>query len=92
MTDSQQIGVRAIEDAVAESPSAQSSENINDVTLGDGFDLKTHLDDIQKRILLQARVESGGTKTHAAELLGLAGYQTLDGMLKRLGIKWKPRL
>ena len=33
--------------------------------------------------------EAGGVKTKAAELLGIANYQTLDAQLKRLGVKWK---
>jgi DNA-binding protein Fis len=33
--------------------------------------------------------ESGGVKTKAAQMLGIANYQTLDAQLKRLGVKGK---
>lgn len=60
-----------------------------DQTLGDGFSMERHLQDIQRHYLRRAMEEAGGTKTRAAELLGIANYQTLDAQLKRLGVKWK---
>lgn len=60
-----------------------------DHPLGDGFDLEAHLQDIQRHYLRRAMDEAGGVKTRAAQLLGIANYQTLDAQLKRLGVKWK---
>jgi len=62
-----------------------------DHPLGDGFDLEKHLQDIQRHYLRRAMDEAGGVKTRAAQLLGIANYQTLDAQLKRLGVKWKPK-
>ncbi len=59
-----------------------------DHPLGDGFDLENHLQDIQRHYLRRAMEESDSVKTKAAQLLGIANYQTLDAQLKRLGVKW----
>jgi len=32
--------------------------------------------------------EANGVKSHAARLLGMKNYQTLDAQLKRLGVDW----
>ena len=60
-----------------------------DHPLGDGFDLEKYLQDIQRHYLRRAMEESASVKTRAAQLLGMANYQTLDAQLKRLGVKWK---
>jgi transcriptional regulator with PAS, ATPase and Fis domain len=68
--------------------SAHSQTDPSDQPLGDGFSLEKHLQDIQRQYLRRALEETGGVKTRAAELLGIANYQTLDAQLKRLGVKW----
>lgn len=68
---------------------AQLHTDMLEQPLGDGFNLEGHLQDIQRHYLRRAMEESGGVKTRAAELLGIANYQTLDAQLKRLGVKWK---
>ena len=88
MSSGATIGKSDVAAAITEVPAIRH-ERIDDVPLGDGFDLMSYLDEIEKRFLERAREESGGVKTRAAELLGLKGYQTLDGKIKRLGIKWK---
>lgn len=60
-----------------------------DHPLGEGFTLEKHLQDIQRHYLRRAMEEANGVKTRAAELLGIANYQTLDAQLRRLGIDWK---
>ncbi|MEW6430566.1 MAG: sigma-54 dependent transcriptional regulator [Myxococcota bacterium] len=40
--------------------------------LAEGFSLERHLDELERRYLLQALKASGGAKTRAAELLGLS--------------------
>jgi len=69
--------------------SAQPQIDPLDQPLGDGFSMEKHLQDIQRHYLRRAMEEAGGVKTKAAELLGIANYQTLDAQLKRLGVKWK---
>lgn len=63
-----------------------------DQPLGDGFNLEQHLHEIQRHYLRRAMEEAQGVKTRAAELLGIANYQTLDAQLKRLNVKWKKHL
>jgi DNA-binding NtrC family response regulator len=69
--------------------SAQPQNAPLDQPLGDGFSLESHLQDIQRDYLRRAMQEAGGVKTRAAELLGIANYQTLDAQLKRLGVQWR---
>jgi DNA-binding NtrC family response regulator len=69
--------------------SAQTQIDPLDQPLGDGFNIEKHLQEIQRHYLRRAMEEAGGMKTRAAELLGMANYQTLDAQLKRLGVKWK---
>ncbi len=88
MSNGSTIGKADIAAAMTEVPSIRE-ERINDIPLGDGFNLMSYLNGVERKFLERAREESGGVKKRAAELLGLKGYQTLDAKLKRLGIKWK---
>lgn len=81
------IGKGDIAATLAEIPADHRHQG-DDVPLGDGFDLMRYLDEMERRFLKRARDESDGVKSKATELLGLKSYQTLDGKLKRLGIKW----
>jgi transcriptional regulator with PAS, ATPase and Fis domain len=58
-----------------------------DQPLGNGFKLEKHLENIQRHYLRRAMEEAEGTKAKAAQLLGIANYQTLDAQLKRLDVK-----
>jgi DNA-binding NtrC family response regulator len=55
-------------------------------SLGDGFNLREYLNDLQASYLRRAMEESNGVKTKAASLLGYDNYQTLDAQLKRLNV------
>lgn len=57
--------------------------------LGDGFNIKDYLDQIQSNLLARAMRQANGNKTGAAKLLGLPKYQTLAAQLERLKVKWK---
>ncbi len=57
-----------------------------DRLLAEGFDLEEHLNDIHRDYLRRAMAESNGVKAHAARLLGMKNYQTLDAQLKRLQV------
>lgn len=82
------IGKGDIAAALAESPAMALSHDLAQQTLGGDFDLMKYLDEIERGLIERAREESSGIKRKAAELLGLKTYQTLDGKLKRLNIRW----
>ena len=86
LADSEQLTERDLAAAVGEvsgsnllAPAAQS--------LGAGVDMEAILSAIQRNYLVLAMRDSGGVKAHAARLLGLKNYQTLDSQLKRLGVE-----
>jgi len=51
-----------------------------------GFDLQALLDEVTRHYLSRAMAQAGNRKKHAAELLGIANYQTLTNKLTRLGL------
>jgi len=55
--------------------------------LGGGFKLNEVLGLVARHYLERALEEAGGNKTRAAELLGLASYQTLSNWLKKYGVE-----
>jgi len=87
MSDSEEITVDDIKSAVSEQPGSLSPKNdILEVALGEGFELKQHLATVNKHYLERALKESNGMKTKAAKLLGFDNYQTLDAQLSKFGI------
>jgi DNA-binding NtrC family response regulator len=85
MTDNEVIDRRDITEAIGDLED-DSTVNILEQPLGDGFDLEEHLNSVRKHYLRRAMEESRGVKTHAARLLGMKNYQTLDAQLKRLQV------
>jgi transcriptional regulator with PAS, ATPase and Fis domain len=85
MAEGDVIERQDIVDAIGE-VSGASSRDQHDRPLGDGFNLIKHLESIQREYLQQAMTEARGVKTHAAKLLGIENYQTLDAQLKRLKV------
>ncbi|QKK08596.1 MAG: hypothetical protein HND58_10765 [Planctomycetota bacterium] len=83
------IGKADVLAALSDLPSAGRLLDPLERPLGEGFDLMKHLEDIERHYLGRGIEEAGGVKTKAAELLGLASYQTLDSKMKRLGVEWK---
>ena len=71
--------------AIADVP-GRKLDSLLDHPLGDGFSLQELLEDVQRHYLRRAMEEANGVKKRAAELLGIANYQTLDAQLKRLGV------
>jgi DNA-binding NtrC family response regulator len=63
-------------------------EGILDRPLGDGLRLDDILSTVARHYLQRAVEESHGNKTKAAELLGLASYQTLTNWLNRYQIQF----
>lgn len=84
MCEGDTIGVNDVKAAVADIPG--KSVDVLSRELGDGFVLEDLLEDIRRKYLQRAMDEADGVKKRAAELLGIAHYQTLDGQLKRLGV------
>ena len=73
--------------ALGEMPEANRLEAaILDRPIGDEFDLEAYLNDIHRNYLRRAMDEAKGVKAHAARLLGMKNYQTLDAQLKRLDV------
>ena len=54
--------------------------------LGGGLDLPVLMADLARHYLERALDEAGGNKTRAAELVGLASYQTLTNWMRRYGV------
>lgn len=54
--------------------------------IGEGFNLREYLNELQASYLRRAMEEAGGVKSKAAVLLGYDNYQTLDAQLKRLNV------
>jgi DNA-binding NtrC family response regulator len=88
MSETEVIGQRDLEGAIADAPLA-TNDTMEGHPLGDGFNLLRHLESIQAQYLQRAMLEAHGVKTKAAQLLGIANYQTLDAQLKRLKISVK---
>ena len=92
LTDSDRIGRHELAAALGEMPDVSAgSQAIFDHPLGDGFDLEQHLTAIHRSYLQRAMEDAQGVKAHAARLLGMKNYQTLDAQLKRLDVhgKWE---
>lgn len=86
MTDEEVIDRRDLTDAIAEVPGRRTVD-LQELSLGEGFSLERHLEEIQRHYLQRAMEEAGGVKRRAAELLGYRNYQTLAAQLERLGIQ-----
>ena len=87
MQDSPMLQPMDIAASIPSVPAAPASSTEN-VILGDGFSIESHLNDIHRALLQRAMEQAGGVKTRAADLLGIKHYQTLDSQLKRLGVEW----
>lgn len=92
LTDGKTIGKGEIASALSEMPNLDSKTgDLLNLPLGDGFDLHDHLNMIHSHYLGRAMEEANGTKTKAAQLLGIPNYQTLAAQLERLDVhgKWE---
>jgi DNA-binding NtrC family response regulator len=71
--------------ALLKTPTRQTSRF--DLPITQGFDLEGLLDAMKRHYVEQALQISGGNKSAAAKLLGLASHQTLNNWMKRLGVE-----
>jgi DNA-binding NtrC family response regulator len=83
--DEPTIGVDAIREALLPAARGQADAVLGR-PLGDGFSLAVVLDEVERHYLTRALAATHNNKTQAAELLGLASYQTLSNRLARLGL------
>lgn len=81
-TEGTTIGVEDVRDALLPSARNRSGEVLGKA-LGEGFSLPDTLDEVARHYLERAMSEAHGNKTKAAELVGLASYQTLTNWLDR---------
>jgi transcriptional regulator with PAS, ATPase and Fis domain len=61
----------------------KTDKQILDRPLSDSFSIETLISEVAAHYLNRALEESGGNKTKAAKLVGLANYQTFDNWMKR---------
>ncbi len=74
----------AIRDALLDAGS--DTDNVLDKPLGNGFSIEGVIADAAVHYLERAMKQANGNKTRAAELLGLASYQTLGNWLEKYGV------
>jgi DNA-binding NtrC family response regulator len=72
-------------DALLTAPAAVAASVLGR-PLGDGLDLQELLAEVARHYLERAMAEAGGSKTKAAELVGLPSYQTLSNWLERYDV------
>ena len=71
-------------DAVFESPPSTSAlHDILDVSIEDGLDLKSKLEDVADHLIDRAIDHENGNKSNAAKLLGFPSYQAFAYWIKR---------
>jgi len=68
-------------------PNATSSAPAGRPLLGEGFDIHREMQSFAANYLREALEKADGNKTKAAELLGLASYQTLSNWMRRYNIE-----
>ena len=84
-SDDETIETEDVREALLPAPRDQRQE-ILDRPLGEGFSLPDLLAKIARHYLTRAMEETAGNKSKAAELVGLASYQTLTNWLSKYGV------
>ncbi len=64
-----------------------NSDAVLNRDLSDGIDLQALIDEVAQHYLERALDRTHGNKTKAAQLLGIANYQTLTNWMKKHGVK-----
>lgn len=86
MSDSEEISFMDLKAAIDTYDNRRQQSTLEQ-PLETGFNLESHLDEIQKHYIKKALSEENGIKAQAAKLLGLKNYQTLDAKIESLKIK-----
>jgi transcriptional regulator with PAS, ATPase and Fis domain len=68
-------------------PLTDQQDPILNRPLGGELDVRRLCDEVRRHYVIRALGETRGNKSRAAELIGVANYQTLDNWMKRLGIE-----
>jgi len=84
-SQSDTIGPEDVADALFEMPPAASSGATLDFS--QGIDINGKIRDFARAHLIEALKYTGGNKTRAAELLGLASQQTLTNWMKKYDVE-----
>ena len=84
-SDGETIEAEDVREALLPAPRDQRQE-VLDRALGDGFSLPDLLAKVARHYLTRAMEEAAGNKSRAAELVGLASYQTLTNWLSKYGV------
>lgn len=79
------IGSEDVAGALFEMPRAAPSSTTPDIS--QGIDINGKIRDFAKAYLIEALKHTGGNKTRAAELLGLASQQTLTNWMKKYDVE-----
>ena len=79
-----EVDETAIRDALLDAGTV--SDGVLDKPLGNGFSIEGVIADTAVHYLERGMKQAGGNKTRAAELLGLASYQTLTNWLEKYGV------
>ena len=84
-SDGETIEAEDVREAILPAPRDQGHE-ILDRALGEGFSLPDVLANVARHYLTRAMEEAAGNKSRAADLVGLASYQTLTNWLSKYGV------
>ena len=78
------IGTEDVRGALG--PDREAAGAVLGRALGSGFRIQEVLDEVARHYLQRALEEAGGNRTRAAELVGLASYQTFVNWMGRYGV------
>ena len=88
MSENKKLTPEDISGALAQTPDfSHGQSNLLELPLGGDFDINKHLDEIYAHYIKRALKDSSNKSSKAAELLGLANYQTLKNKIEKLSIE-----
>ncbi len=82
LADGEELGVESLPPSIT---GAAEAGAVGEVTISELFSLERHLDEVERRYLLEALRLSGGVKMKAAQLLGLT-FRSLRYRLSKQGL------
>jgi len=74
------------EDSTSGRIAAKENTGLLDQPIGGDFSIEAVIGELARHYLNRAMIQSGGSKTGAAKLLGLSNYQTLSNWLRKYGV------
>ena len=84
-SDGETIEAEDVRESILPAP-RDRGHGILDRAMGEGFSLPDLLANVARHYLTRAMEEAAGNKSRAAELVGLASYQTLTNWLSKYGV------